>query len=289
MALQRHLTGTPLARLFAQDVAGTSTHRRPDIPWEKFDRRAHPDGALEVAYDAMRWLASGEYAAVEGFSRMCAAFSWHGVPYDLIAACARVPHDELRHSEMALRAAARLRGVAESDVAMPIEGRRPAKPRDVRMPLRDLDVDVALVPAMLETIAASLLTEGHRRARDPMMKSLYASILADEIHHARLGWYYLAWRAPQWTRPERQYVADAVASCVVRRGALLSDGREAPRGQRRALDALGVMTAETQHDVVRRAMEDEIVPAFDALGLGMSHAWKASALRAHRSKGRTGS
>jgi 1,2-phenylacetyl-CoA epoxidase catalytic subunit len=262
----------------AQDVAGKLTRRTIPIPFARFEPTRYPDEALAIAYDAMRWLASGEYVAVEGFARLVVGFSWHQVPHDLIAACARIPSDEIRHAEIALQAAARLSGKRAEEIPMGIDGRRPAHPVDVRAPLGDLDILVATLPALLETIAVALLSEAKRRATDPMMKAVYASVLADEIHHARVGWYYLAWRAPQWSQAERQRLADAVGNRVAQRAAQISDGRAAPKGSVRAMRALGVMDAATQAQVVKRVMEDEIVPAFDALGLGASHAYRGSPL-----------
>lgn len=276
--LFRVVTDTPLTRQLAQDVAGRSTQKRVEIPWSAFSPERYPREARAIATDAMRWLATGEYTAVEGFARLTVAFSWHGVPYDLIAACARIPSDEIRHSEIAVRAAERLSGKAASEVPLPVDGRRPKRAGEVRCSLRELDVHVATLPALLETLAVGLLSEARRRATDPMMKAVYASVLADEIHHARLGWYYLAWRAPQWTVADRQYLADAMAPRVAARAAMISDGRPAPKGSAKALRALGVMDAPTQEAVVLRVMETEVVPAFDALGLGLSHAWKRSPL-----------
>ncbi len=278
MPHHRSVTGGPLTRLMALEVAGRSTRRTIEVPWSRFSAKDHPDAALAIAYDAMRWLASGEYVAVEGFARLLVGFSWHQVPHDLITACARIPGDEIRHAELALHAASRLSGKKESEVPMPIDGRRPASPPDVRAPLGQLDILVATLPALLETIAVALLSEARRRATEPMMKALYASVLADEIHHARMGWYYLAWRAPQWTDAERQTLADAVGHRVSQRAAQISDGREAPRGAAKAMRALGVMDAATQAQVVKRVMESEILPGFDALGLGSSHAYRGSPL-----------
>ena len=274
----RALTDTPLSRLFEQDVDGRSTQKRVTIPWSKFARADHPPAALAIAADAMRWLATGEYTAVEGFARLTVAFSWHGVPYDLISACARIPSDEIRHSEIAVRAAEKLTGFPASRVPLPVETRRPKKTGDVRCSLRELDVQVATLPALLETLAVGLLSEARRRASDPMMKAVYGAVLADEIHHARLGWYYLAWRAPQWSIEDRQHLADAIAPRIASRAAMISDGRTPPRGMARAVAKLGVMDADTQAAIVKRVMETEVVPGFDALGLGMSHAWKRSPL-----------
>src|SRR5262249_27294622 len=51
-------------------------------------------------------------------------------------------------------------------------------------------------------------------------------------------------------------------------------GRDAPKEARSAADALGVLDSESQREVVRQVMEEEIVPGLDALGLGASHAWR---------------
>src|SRR5690349_1167043 len=106
----RSLTSTPLARALEADVAGHGRRRRPAIPWSSFRREAWPERALQAASDAMRMIATGEYLAVEGFSRMAACFAYHELPFDLVAACVAVPADEIRHAELAVRAAAMLSG-----------------------------------------------------------------------------------------------------------------------------------------------------------------------------------
>jgi hypothetical protein len=98
--------------------------------------------------------------------------------------------------------------------------------------------------------------------------------VADEVHHARLGWYYLAWRSPQWTRAQRQRVADRVGDLVVSIERRFWRGRDAPKAARTAARALGVLESVGQRAAVRAVMEDEIVPALDAIGLGTSHAWR---------------
>ena len=118
------------------------------------------------------------------------------------------------------------------------------------------------------------------------MHAVFSSLLADEVHHARLGWYYLNWRAPRWTRAEQQYVADAVGVELVRMEPRLQNGRSVPRASRAAARALGVLDSPTQRMVVTDVMEREVVPALDALGLGASHAWRLRGRR--RRGGRTG-
>jgi hypothetical protein len=84
----------------------------------------------------------------------------------------------------------------------------------------------------------------------------------------------MAWRAPQWTVAERQHVADRAGILVMNTERQFWRGRDAPRGCEAAARALGVLDSEGQREAIGRVMEDEIVPALDALGLGASHAWR---------------
>ena len=144
------------------------------------------------------------------------------------------------------------------------------------MSLADLDGAIVEVSAIGETLSCALLGACRSRATDPTLRAVYASIVADEIHHARLGWYYLTWRAPQWTRAERQRVADRAGELVMDVETRFWHGRDAPEKARSAARALGVCSNPRARDSpCKRCMEDEIVPALDALGLGASHAWRA--------------
>jgi hypothetical protein len=138
------------------------------------------------------------------------------------------------------------------------------------------------VPVIGETLACALLAACADRARDPTLKALYGNIVRDEVHHARFGWYYLMWRSPTWTRAERQRCADRMGEIVVRIEERFGRGRDAPAGAKAAARDLGVLDSPTQREVVRRIVEDELVPALDVFGLGASAAWKVRG----RSRGR---
>jgi hypothetical protein len=138
----------------------------------------------------------------------------------------------------------------------------------------ELDQLMASVPAISETLAAALIAACRDRATDPVARAMFSSILADEVHHARLGWYYLMWRAPQWSRAERQQVADHVGLRVADTERQFWRGRDAAPAWADAARALGVLDSLAQREAVRAAMERDIVPALDGLGLGASHAWR---------------
>ncbi len=264
--IRRTLTDTPLARLHERRVS------KKQIDWKSFARGRYPDAALALAFDAQRHLAMGEYGAIALFSRIAASLAVNGAPFDLLTAAASVPADEARHADLAVRMAAVLAGCDPSEITLALD--RAAIERQAgALDLESLDHAMTEVAAISETLAAALLGGCARQASDPVPRALFASLVADEIHHARIGWYYLAWRAPQWTRPERQRVADRAGGVVVEIERRFGRGRDAPRGAVKAADALGVLGTKAQRRIVRQVMEDEIVPALDTMGLGASHAW----------------
>jgi hypothetical protein len=275
VSIRRILSGTPLSRQHERLVGGRLTRRPVEIPWALFDRSKYPAPALAVAAEAQRALAFGEYTAVDLFARIASAMSLNGVPLDLVTAATRIPGDEARHTDYALRMASLCAG---TEVAFEID--RKAMSAHWSRPLEIEDVDTLMleVAAMSETLAGALIGACQRRATDPVAHALFTAILGDEVHHARLGWYYFAWRSPQWSRAERQRLADRAAALIIEVEPQFWRGRDAPKGSRNAARALGVLDSATQRKVLRSVMEDEIVPALDGLGLGASHAWRARRL-----------
>jgi hypothetical protein len=273
--LRRTLTGTPLSRAHERLVDARPGRQAWPIPWATFARERYPAAALALACQAQMALAEGEYGAVVGFAKVASALALKGAPVDLVALSTRIPADELRHAEYALRMAALLAGRPVSALELSVDGERLQRADPCRWSMVELDELMASVPAISETLAAALVAACRDCATDPVLRALFSSILADEVHHARLGWYYLIWRAPQWTRAERQQVADRVGERVADTERQFWRGRDAAPGSEAAARALGVLDSPSQRAVVRQAMEREIVPALDGLGLGASHAWRA--------------
>jgi hypothetical protein len=116
--IRRLLSETPLRRQHERLLDGRLTRRPPAIPWALFDRSKYPQPALQLAADAQRSLALGEYSAVDLFARLASAMSLNGVPLDLVTAAARIPSDEARHTDYALRMASLCAG---EDVAFEID------------------------------------------------------------------------------------------------------------------------------------------------------------------------
>jgi hypothetical protein len=270
--IRRVLTDGALARQHDRMLTGRLQRRKPDIPWSKFRRGKYPAPALALAGKAQTMLAQGEYEAVDLFSRIAGGLAINGAPIDLVAAATRVATDEIRHADYAFRFASLLR--ASDDVVIDVRSKRAEERWGRKLDLETLDRMMIEIPAIGEGLACALLAASRERASDVVARPLYDSILADEVHHTRLGWYYLAWRAPQWSAADKQRAADRAGEVIVEVEKRFWWGRDAPAGSRKAARALGVLESEGQRDVIRHIMEDEIVPALDQLGLGASHAWR---------------
>jgi hypothetical protein len=276
--VRRVLTETPLARQHDRTVSGRTTRQVIDVPWSEFDRSKYPEPALALATKAQTMLATGEYEAVDLFARISAGLVATGAPIDLVTAATRAATDEIRHCDYAFRMAALCGG--KQDVVIEMRRGRASARWEKALDVETLDGMMIEIPAIGEALACALLGASRDRASDPVVRAFFTSILGDEVHHTRLGWYYLAWRAPQWSTAERQRMANRAGEVVVDIEKRFWWGRDAPAGSRKAARALGVLESTGQRVVIRRIMEDEILPALDQLGLGSSHAWRVRR-RAH--------
>lgn len=269
--LSRAFTRTPLTRAFERDVRKSRGGKRKAVAPERFDRSGYPAVALTLAADAQRSLAVGEFLAVDVFAKLAAACTLAGAPIDVIAGAVRAQGDEIRHADLALRMAS---AIAGEDVTAPVpSGRYDALATPLEW--RRLDAAMIEIPAIGETLACALLATSRDQSTDTTVRAVFSALLEDEVHHARLGWYYLTWRAERWTAEERQAAADHAGAFISHIEPMFQRGRDAPAGAKKAARALGVLDTPAQRAAVKRAMVEEIVPGLDGLGLGASHAWKA--------------
>jgi hypothetical protein len=264
------LSGTPLARRHERTLGGKLARLPKALPWSAFRRDQHPESALALATDLWLGLARGEYGAVGLFAKIASAMTAAGAPFDLVYAATLASGDETRHAEYCLRMASLSRG-EESTLALDA-----AEFEAHLAPIADeeaLDLVLLNAVAISETLATALLTACQRRASDRLSRSLLTALVSDEVHHARLGWYYLSHRAPRWTTPERQRLADAAAELITLVEEEFWVGRDGPPSASSGARALGVLDSKSQRAVIRDVMENEIVPGLDALGFGASRAW----------------
>ncbi|MES1178046.1 MAG: ferritin-like domain-containing protein [Myxococcales bacterium] len=270
--LRRTLSDTPLAAQHDEAIRGVLARGSRPIPWQEFDRSRYPEEALALARNLFTRLAGGEYSAVALFAQITSGLALTRAPLDFVAASTRVGSDEVRHADYCLRMASLCQG-SEVTITVPVEALAHDIPNALDIEL--LDFLMLKYTAVGETLAAALLTESRRRATDPVLRALYTSIVSDEVHHARLGWYYAKHRAERWSAEERRRLAGRVATFVVGIEQEFAKGHDASPAAAGAAKALGLLDSATQFEVVADVMNQEIVPALDALGLSGSASWAA--------------
>ncbi|HEX7453506.1 MAG TPA: ferritin-like domain-containing protein [Polyangiaceae bacterium] len=268
--ITRVLSDTPLAAVHDDAIRGALPRGAREISWHEFDRSRYPEEALGLARDLFCKLAGGEYSAVALFAQITSSLALTQAPIDFVAASAQVSSDEIRHADYCLRMASLCQG---SEVTVTVPTAALASDIPSSLSIEELDFLMLKYAAVGETLAAALLTECRRRASDPTLRAFFTSIVSDEVHHARLGWYYARYRAALWSTEERQRLTERVREFVVGIEVEFSRGRDAPLHASAAAAALGVLDSTTQREVIADVMNDEIVPALDAVGLSGSRAW----------------
>ena len=262
----------PLARHQLRELTRGSARQRRVIPFSEFSPERYAPAALALASDQYGALARGERSAVGLFARLAAALDTFAAPREFVLAATAAAHDEARHAqyceEFAVRCGfdASLAAVAPSQIE--------PEPRS----LIELDIAMLRSVALSETLAAALLMACRRLAREPVVRALLTSLISDEIHHARLGWYYAANRASAWSTDERQQVADALAEAVIRIESEFHWGRDAAEPFDQPTRVLGVLHTDAQRACIQDVVEHEILPGLDALGLNASMVWQNRAV-----------
>lgn len=272
LTVQRLLSSTPLAAQHDAMLSRAPSRPRRAIPWDSFDRAQYPEEALALSADQAKKLAEGEYGAVGLFGQIASGLALTKAPFDIISAAATVAGDEIRHADYCVH-------LAELCAGSPMDLR--VDRTAVLDACRNLDqieeVDFFLLKysAIGETLAAALLTECRRGATDRVARAVYTALSSDEVHHARLGWYYFAWRAPQWSLEDRRRLSQRIAEFVITLEREFWIGRDAPRPAAAAARALGVLDSSRQREAISDVMETEIVPGLDAIGLDGTGIWQA--------------
>jgi hypothetical protein len=270
LRVRREASATPLARAHEDFLARRPRRASRPIPWQQFSKSHYSERALALAFDQSKTLAEGEYGAVGLFGQLASALALTQAPFDIISAAASISSDEIRHADYCTHFAELCSGHA---VELQVDADEVLRASRNLTELEELDHFMLKYSAIGETLAGALLTECRRGARDPVARALYTALAADEVHHARLGWYYFAWRAPAWTLPEKQRLADRIAHFVMDLECYFWTGRDAPLETAADAKALGVLDSFTQRSVIASAMQHEICPGLDAIGLSGSTIW----------------
>ena len=181
--------------------------RRPGgdaLPWGTIDLGRYP--ALH-GIEARKIWSNGvftEYASAAAFSALTTAMLSCGAPVDLVAVCADMVVDELFHVELSARLTMELGGAVplEFDLAkiapLATPGARPL------LAAAELAITTSCVS---ESLSVPAMARSRALAEEPLVRAVLDRLLEDEGPHARLGFWFLDWAAPQLTDGERAQLA----------------------------------------------------------------------------------
>lgn len=249
------------------DLRREAAARRPDAA-------ALPQLSDEEREEAIRtWRGRmiNEHVSAQVWAGLLPQLLAAAVPPSVLASVAAAASDELRHAELCAGVVAALGGVPM--------GRLPPiapVPRHADVPLLEGALrNVISIGCMSETVAVSLIRAEHAEIEAGPFGGLLASILADEVSHARVGWSLLGAIAPLLDDAARartdRWLVDAFAHLLAWEVPKLPvvGGRRPELAQAGVCDGLGA-----------RALLDDtittvIVPGLDRAGLAGTAAWAA--------------
>lgn len=146
-----------------------------------------PDTRAKLAL-LWRERAQAEHRSISIFATYTLDLLAAGAPASVLSLACRAQLDEVRHAELFSQLAACYSGHEET----PSPGIAPI-PDDDSLSLSELAAVEALHLCVgAESFSTALLHALHEQATDPAVRAALAVVLSDELHHARMGWAYLA-------------------------------------------------------------------------------------------------
>lgn len=231
------------------------------------------DAATRVQLAALwRERAVSEASVGSVFVQLAEELAASGAPSALLDLARRAQGDEARHARVCA-------DLAEAYGGVPVE-LPPA--RTVRLPdhaQRDVRLRAALHAINLccisETIASAFVEACLGACAEPTLRDLHGQHLADEVHHARVGWAYLV----TLTAAERAAVALHIPALLEVQLRLWSERiGELPEA---GVAGHGYPPRAQLLEAVHDAIRELVLPGFDHVGVDSAPArdWFERALR----------
>jgi hypothetical protein len=220
--------------------------------------------ALSLHWEAR---ATSELRVASIFAVLARELFETGADAPVMTICARAVSDEVRHAEICRLLAERY---GDREVPWPSPGPVPMPLHaDAPEPLRPTLRAVAM-GCINETIATAWLDACLKDATSPLARAAIRELIADDVHHARLGWAHLG--SPRVTTETRSAIA-AWLPRLLKTAALpwVAIADVSPHG----IPAHGVPSTETTRAAVASALRAVVLPGLEALGvpIGAARAW----------------
>jgi hypothetical protein len=204
--------------------------------------------------------ACAEISAHRRFGRLARTLRSEDAPAALVQLAAKATDDETRHAEQCLVVAQAYGWTAPLDKGPPDTplGLGSLPPRDRTL------AEVVGFCCVQETLNTSLLMATMEHAQAPVIRETVGAILADELHHARLGWGYLAWSAQAG---RGGFLAALLPSMVAELGAEVLHGPAEPPGDVARLKLHGELDRGTRREIFQATMADVVWPGLEGQGV----------------------
>ena len=236
------------------------------IPWEALDASALDGKKREAVGRTWADRYRQEHLAVGAFSLLAQELAEIGCDPIVLSLVTRAAADEVRHAEVCRRVAIALLG----EGAVPARYRGlPKVPKhgDATPETRTL-LHVVEMCCLSETLTGVYFTEMLARTTNAASRAAIESLLEDEIDHGRVGWAYVAERRRDGTLDG---LAEALPALVTRAvGRSIDDAARSPDEEDAAMEAFGYLGNTAGSAVLRRALNDVIVPGFASLDVDVA-------------------
>lgn len=244
-------------------------HHRP-VDWAASTAASLPPKLRAGLADMWRARMVSEHRSIGIFSLYTLDLLGAGAPAEIVSLACRASLDEVRHTELFSKLATIYSGEPEAP-----PGGIPAMPDDAGTPIRFQVAREALhLCVCSESYSAASLVELHTRASDPAVKGALGNVIADEIHHARMGWVLLARMLAEPNSGELRARLDA--EIVPMFDGFVMDVFGEPKdlaepslhGEERALaEAHGYAPARDEYETFRQTVDAVWIPGLAGLGL----------------------
>jgi hypothetical protein len=250
--------------LFELSLHGGAPERRyrrlrPEVerfPWSRFRTPRSSPAALEAARRAWTQAALQEYASADAHASMLRALVRARAPLDLSAVASRFPLDELAHAELCARLATLLGGGApiRYEPKQLYAERRPGQ-HPAELEAADIVIWNCCVS---ESWSHALLTALWHAEKDELFRGVRARIAKDEAVHARFGWIYLDWLAPDLGKAEKDWLGRSAAKAVKAVAAGITATEKMGEEHFEPSSPLGGLGREGYVSLARQALEERV-------------------------------
>jgi hypothetical protein len=234
-----------LEELVDPEIEGTTTDARAKLAaiWQK-------RGGLELRVAA-------------GFSSLTVELLEHGAAPKVYEIVAQAVRDEVHHAQISIEMAAKYRG----DIPVwPDPEPLHVPPFSPTKGAMHATLYIVAMCCINETVACGVLEAGLAQAKSPLARAALATILADEIDHARAGWAHLA-SAYVTAEMKRALPAWLHRLHAVKLRELVEDDAPLP-GEDFA--AHGMLSRRRSREVVHATLVDVMLPGFRRAGIDPS-------------------